>query len=74
MCVSRAHLEESRKTWSDTATSPSVTLPVHSADEDAGPQRETPGDSHIVTLSKAVEKWHLNTGTVGFLVTMEVEC
>lgn len=47
---------------------PLPSLPVHSADEDAGTQRETPGDSHVVTLSKA-EVWHLNTGTVGFLVT-----
>lgn len=32
------------------ATSSPVSLPVHSADEDAGTQRETPGDSHIVTF------------------------
>lgn len=57
-----------------TATSSPVSLPVYSADEDAGTQRETPGDSHVVTFSKAVEKWHLNTGTAGFLVTMEVGC
>lgn len=50
---------------------PLPSLPVRSADEDAGTWRETPGDSHVVTLSKA-EVWHLNTGTVAFLVTMEV--
>lgn len=29
---------------------------------------------HLVTFSKDVEGWHPKTGTVGFLVAMEVGC
>lgn len=47
---------------------------VHSADEDVGTQRETTGDIHLVTFSKAIEEWHLRTGITGFLVTLEVLC
>lgn len=72
--MSRTHLGEGRKTQSVTAISPPITLPVCSADEDVGTQRETRGDIHLVTFSKAVEEWHLSTGTVGSLVTMEVGC